>query len=631
MNKSDEYKQIIVNSLKVLSGVCDGAVKRDSIGFNKFDSQFGRDLAELGDNISERQLRAAHEMLCKYRAQLSLYGIQLPEYHKTENKRDNNKLTARYKDGVMAVSFQYDPNTVDKIKIIPERRWNKDLKYWEIPLKYYDNLTNLFDNIDFDEKIKNEVRNLKERSTINNSASASADFDLKLKGGELYPFQKAGIEFIEKTNGRCIVADEMGLGKTIQAIGYLQLHRELRPAMIVCPASLKLNWLSEIRRWLDTDDRISVINGRKTFDLELTGATIIILNYDILYEWGKEIAKYKPAIIIYDEAHYMKAGNNSLRGKAGLGLSKIANRVIFITGTPVTNRPIELLPLLKMVSPKDWGNDWAYKQRYCGAFHNGYGWDFRGASNIDELHRMIAPWLLRRLKSDVLNELPEKTFASLIIDYDESAKKEYREVYIGAKKLIKDSLASRRPENALAEIERLKQAAVHAKMPAVKEWIKDFIETGQKLVIFANHKFVIDELMEEFGEYSVKYTGDTSQNERAELVKQFQENENVKLFIGNIKAAGVGITLTAASNVIFIEFPWTPADLIQAADRLHRIGQKNNVTVWYMIAADTIEGDIIELLEKKRKIVDSIHDGKISDNNIDIFDELTKRLISSFD
>jgi SWI/SNF-related matrix-associated actin-dependent regulator 1 of chromatin subfamily A len=263
-------------------------------------------------------------------------------------------------------------------------------------------------------------------------------------------------------------------------------------------------------------------------------------------------------------------------------------------------------------------NEWVYYQRYCKAHHNGYGWDFSGADHTEELHKLLVDSImLRRLKKDVLKDLPDKVRSFIPIELTNT--KEYFEAesnfvaYIrrikGREAAIKASAAE-----ALASIEGLKQLAVTGKLNGVINWIKNFLEVDGKLVVFATHKFVIDKLMEEFKDIAVKVDGSVTGSERQSAVDQFQTQEHIRLFVGNIKAAGVGLTLTAASNVAFIELPWTPGDLVQAEDRCHRIGQKYSVNIHYLLALRTIEERIVKILDSKRKVLDAVLDGIKTDD-----------------
>jgi SWI/SNF-related matrix-associated actin-dependent regulator 1 of chromatin subfamily A len=443
--------------------------------------------------------------------------------------------------------------------------------------------------------------------------------------GTLFAFQSKGVSFVEAHGGRALIADEMGLGKTMEALAWLQLHPELRPAIIVCPASVKLNWERETQKWLP-DPATEVLSG--TTPWKITGK-IVIINYDILSDWVDNLKKIAPQVLITDECHYYKS-NKALRTKAIKRLAKGIEHVIALSGTPVLNRPVEIYNALKLIDESVFPDYWHYVRHYCAAYNNGFGWDMSGASHTDELYqRLTSTVMIRRLKKDVLKDLPEKIYSFVPIEltnreeYD-AAEKDFLSFILREKGIE----AAERASNAesLVRVGELKQLAVKGKFQPVIEWIKNFLEVDGKLVVFAEHKFVIDELMHKFGNIAVKIDGSVSAHYKQVAVDNFQRNDDVRLFIGNIQAAGVGITLTAASNVAFIELPWTPGALVQAADRCHRIGQKDCVNIHYLLATGTIEEKIAQLLDSKKMVVDSILNGKFTEQS-----SLLTELIKSYE
>ncbi len=439
---------------------------------------------------------------------------------------------------------------------------------------------------------------------------------LKKKGipgfrGELYQFQSEGVSFFEQHNGNAINADEMGLGKTIQTLAWLQLHPELRPAIIVVPASLKLNWAREAEKWMD-HPRISILSGTS---VKRPKGDIIIVNYDILYAWVDCLLSMYPKVLVTDECHYYKT-NRAKRTKAIKKLGKRIDHIIPLSGTPIENRPIEIYNAWKLVDPTNCPNYRSFIKTFCAAKHTGFGWNVSGASNEMELHRLLtSSVMIRRLKADVLKELPDKIYS--FVPMRLKNRPEYIEAehdFIAFLRKYKGAEAAERAESAeaLVAIEGLKQLAVDGKLSACIEWIHDFLEINDKLVVFATHKSIIEALMKEFGKVAVKIDGSVSTAARQKAVDAFQTDPNIHLFVGNIRAAGVGITLTASSNVAFLELPWTPGALNQAIDRCHRIGQRDCVNVYFLLAAHTIEERIAKLLDDKRKILDAVLDGTVT-------------------
>jgi SWI/SNF-related matrix-associated actin-dependent regulator 1 of chromatin subfamily A len=364
------------------------------------------------------------------------------------------------------------------------------------------------------------------------------------------------------------------------------------------------------------ENQVEVVKGKTPYIL--TG-DILVVNYDVLHDWMPSLINYRAEVLICDEVQYIKS-NKAKRTKAVRRLSKHIPHFIALSGTPIVNRPIEFYNTIQIINPDLFPNWLHYTQRYCNRRHNGFGWDISGASHTDELHEILSDSIMiRRSKAEVLKDLPDKIRSFFPIEMDTQIEKEYNEAennFVQWMEKSKGLVAAERASNAeaLAQIEILKQMAVKAKLPHAIEWIQDFLYTGQKLVVFCTHHFTIDALMNKFGNIAVKLDGRTSGPKRQLVVEKFQNEAKTRLFVGNIKAAGVGITLTAASTMAFLELPWTTGELIQAEDRLHRIGQKDSVNVYYLLAEFTIEEKIAQLLDQKRKVLDSVLDGIQTDD-----------------
>lgn len=426
----------------------------------------------------------------------------------------------------------------------------------------------------------------------------------------LYPFQKECVQQIERWNGRCLLALEMGLGKSLTALTWAERHPKLRPVIIVCPASLKINWGREIQKWYPKRT-FQLLEGRSTDKIPKTD--YIILNYDILHNWAKLLLTLRPPIIIFDEVHALK-NKAARRTKAGVYLARKVPHIIALSGTPVINRPVEFFNILALLKPDMFDSWWKYVTRYCAPKRKRYGrgrtfLDTSGAANLEELNtKLLRHVMLRKLKSEVQKELPDKT--RTVIPLPLTDRKEYVQAL------------QQRMINPLQYFGELKRAAVRAKLPAVIEWIADVIEDN-KLVAFCHHHEIVDVLMTKFGKKAVRLTGKENLKQRQKAIDSFQTNPKVKLFVGNMQAAGVGINLTAADHCVFVELGWTPSVHDQAEDRLHRIGQKNTVNVYYLIASDTVEEDVMTLIDKKRTVITQIMDGKVPEDST-ILTELLK-------
>jgi SWI/SNF-related matrix-associated actin-dependent regulator 1 of chromatin subfamily A len=539
------------------------------------------------------------------------------------------------------VKFDFDFADLERVRSIKNRAWFAQEKYWTVPFSF-ENIT-LLDSWNF--SLDNALTNHIKSSVIPISSKIDlTHFNIPGLNGILREFQKEGICLIDQkiqiSQKGVLLADDMGLGKTIETLGWLQSHPEYTPIICIVPASVKLNWKREAERWME-NPIIQILSGTQGHSLKNSKANIFILNYDILVNWVSFINEIQPQVIIFDECHKIK-NNKAIRTKKAINLAKSIPHVLCLSGTPIENRPIEIYNAWRITDPSNCPNYWHFGQRYCGAKHNGFGWTFNGATNTKELHELlIKSVMIRRLKKDVLTELPDKVYTFLPFEIDNQieydfAEKEFisfvkHKVEVDLREKFKSIMLDDFPliefndhklntlkENAaekashaevLAQIEMLKQLAVKGKLKQAIEWISDFLESDQKLVVFAHHKFVIAKLMQAFGNIAKKIDGSVSISDRQIAIDTFQTSNKTKLCIIS-EAGGEGITLTAASNIAILEYPWTPGKLDQIIARLDRIGQKNAVTIHYMLATGTIDEKIANLLDEKRKTISAVLDGK---------------------
>jgi SNF2 family DNA or RNA helicase len=461
---------------------------------------------------------------------------------------------------------------------------------------------------------------------IAKSHAVDSDMDIPAPMGLAYrPYQKAGIAYaLARPN--VLIADEMGLGKTIQAVGVINADPSINTALVICPASLKINWQRELGKWLTRYYDIALVNSTDPWP---ETAEIVIINYDILH-------KYRPAIIarrwdalIVDECHYVKnpkahrtqmiMGDHHTRQRA-----VSARRKIFLGGTPIENRPIEGWAVFHFLAPTVFRNFWNYAKRYCAAYQGDWGWNMNGASNEAELQQKLRiSIMVRRLKSQVLTELPPKVrqivelpangFARLIKKEVEALRK-YIETDPAKNyaQFVKEAYALMETRGMLLEdIARIRHEQALAKAPAVADFVLDALSTSPKVIVFAHHHDVIHCLTDRFsraGIQNVVVTGRTPLKTRQAHVDLFQQNAGVRIFIGNIQAAGVGITLTAASHVVFAELDWVPGKVVQAEDRAHRMGQKDSVLVQHLVVNGSIDVNLIQTLIQKQQILDAVLD-----------------------
>lgn len=445
---------------------------------------------------------------------------------------------------------------------------------------------------------------------------------------QLRPFQEEGVRSIYQFKGRALLADEPGLGKTIQALFWITRIPKHRPVVILCPASVKYVWQIEAMNHLRL--RTEVLEGRAKPRQNLPQGDIFILNYDILPSWLKILKKAKPQVVVFDEIHYLQ-NRNARRTKASLKLSQIARSVIGTSGTPLTNRPIELWAVLQAINPAIFPSLPDFAWRYCKPRFVFGAWRYDGATNTKELSRILRKrCMIRRLKKDVLKELPDKTRRA--VPFRLHSYKEYHE----AQNKFLQWLRKRSPSRAhraaksmaLTKVGYLLRLVAQLKLDWTEQWIRDFLENhpGEKLVGLTMHRFVIDHLRERFAGQALFIDGRVKGKRRHETVRAFQSNPRWRLLFGNWKAAGIGITLTAAWNFAALDLPWTPGDLLQGEDRIHRMGQKKKCMMWYLMALGTIEEKQIQILRRKSKVLDAILNGQGSEEDLNIFDELIEEM-----
>ena len=439
------------------------------------------------------------------------------------------------------------------------------------------------------------------------------------------PHQKEAIEKLLK-NDKFILADDMGLGKTTSAV-IASLESESKKVLIICPASLKINWEREIRNY--TDRSVYICEGKKYED-----ADFIITNYDILKNFhdpkDKEnslILKTNFDLVIIDEAHYV-SNAQAQRTKIIMDLTKDIKRLWLLTGTPMTSRPMNYYNILKLIDSPVSQNWMAYAIRYCNGYQFRVGnkkvWNVTGASNLEELRERTSRQILRRLKTDVL-DLPEKIMTPVYLRLKSR-------LYEGLMGEYYDWYNNRQEESKSLSVQftklmKVRQVIAEEKIATTIELAENIIEQGKKVIIFSNFTEPLKKIHEHFGKKSVYLDGSTSKPARQDAVDRFQESEKIQVFCGNMKAAGVGLTLTAAEAVIMNDLSFVPADHAQAEDRAYRYGQKNNVSVFYPLFENTIEGVIYDILSHKKQIIGTVmgDDGTSADIVEQILNEINNK------
>lgn len=423
-------------------------------------------------------------------------------------------------------------------------------------------------------------------------------------------FQVEGIVFLEENNGRALLGDDMGVGKTLQVLGWLALHSDAGQTLIVCPSNAKYEWEDQIQqhtKYLECE----VLAGIKPYE---TNAPILVINFDILPYWEAHLIKMGIRVLVIDECHYIKS-RNIKRTKTCKKLSKKAKHIIPMSGTAIINRPVEFFPVLNILRPGEFRSFWKYAFRYCRPKKGfqGKGWIFTGATNTAELHKRVSPFMIRRMKEDVLKDLPAKRRITLRIDIDnmseyEACQTNFKSWY--GKTYGKKKWSKAEKMEQYVKLGQLRQIAARGKYNAAVNWIEDFLTTtDEKLVIFCYHRVVFDQLVKKYK--SIAAIGGKSGRKRKMMVRRFQKHPKCRLYIGSIKSDREAITLTAASTVLFIELGWTPGEHDQAEDRVNRIGQtSSSISAYYLIGRDTIDEFIWGTIERKRRIVAKVLDGE---------------------
>lgn len=443
-----------------------------------------------------------------------------------------------------------------------------------------------------------------------------------------FPHQREGILAIEKCQGRTLLADDMGLGKTIQCLGVLRRNPDWLPAIIVCPANVKWNW--EVEANLHFGMRASVCEGETPPDsvgVISHQSPLMIINYDILSSWVDHLKKIRCQTIIFDECQYL-SDRSSKRTKACVALAKSIPRRIAVSGTPIQNRPVELFPVANLVWPEAFPSWMAFVEKYCECRLLPWGWDYSGAKNLPDLHATLVKLGMIRRRKDILN-LPKKTRRVKIMPLENA--REYQFASTNFLDWIKQAHAHRyrkvKKVAKLARIGYLLRLSAQLKRRFCVERINKYLRDrpGEKVVVMAHHVDFIQHLKDEIEAKSVVIDGSVCGKLRQDAVDQFQKDPETRVCIGNLKAAGVGITLTAARMMFVLEFWFNPATHAQVEDRIHRIGQKHDCLIEYLVGEGTIEVDICKLLEKRTKLSQAAIDGEsYIDDKLSLYEELLK-------
>lgn len=465
-------------------------------------------------------------------------------------------------------------------------------------------------------------------ASLKDSATTGSDLSYpipKPPGEDDYlPFQRAGVKWAVERK-ICLIADEPGLGKTIQGIG-AAVKLGIKNILVVCPAVVKINWQREIDKWHVGSPKIQILYGYRP-PKDLWG-DVVIVNYDLLT--GEESALVKMLCArrwklgIFDECHVLRnmqaQRTAAVLSKKHGGIAHSCERIILLSGTPILNRPAEFYPILRTLSPRTINPHRLlehYETYFCAGHYGEKGWNASGSSNAEELNRRLrSTIMMRRMKNDVLKDLPPKTYQMLSIEPDAKAgilvkeENEIVDMQGWRTNMQKMSLNLPNPDEdtygqALGKLARIRKELAIWKVPIVVKHVEDMLENGvEKILVFAYHRDVVETLEKKFAKYNpMKIIGGMTAIAKQTQVDAFQQDPSVRVGVCNILAAGVGITLTAASNVVFAETTWSPGEIDQAVDRCHRKGQKENVLAQFIVVRGSIDEHIMRTIVDKKFVI----------------------------
>uniref|UniRef100_A0A8R1XZJ4 SWI/SNF-related matrix-associated actin-dependent regulator of chromatin subfamily A-like protein 1 n=2 Tax=Onchocerca TaxID=6281 RepID=A0A8R1XZJ4_ONCVO len=509
----------------------------------------------------------------------------------------------------------FNHSVVAALKTIPSKIYIPEIKAWSFPLEDICTVEKALQSLD---DVSLEIEKISDhavktlliygKSNVGMNEPNLEKHIEKTLVDALFPYQRRGVIYGVMKRGRLLLADEMGLGKSIQALGIARYFKCDWPLLIICPSSVKFSWLNQFESFLpNVDEIVTIEKGSDCLPLKRTKQTVVIMSYDLMVSKQSHLIEYDFKAIIFDESHRLK-DRNAQRTKVATNIAKKALRVILLSGTPALSCPVELYSQIRIIDPKMFPNYRDFAFRYCDGKQGKYSFEAKGCTNSDELAIILSgSVMLRRLKKDVLNDLPVKRREVVNLTDDS--------IYTNISKLreAKNAYSGAKDNNTKHQrlVEYYYETGI-AKAKSVARYIIDhYFYDGapkRKLLIFAHHQVVLDMISMDIakkGLRSIRIDGATVSRSRDEQCRLFQENDDVMVAILSITAAGIGVTLTAASVVIFAELHWNPGTLKQAEDRAHRLGQKDSVFVQYLIAKGTADDVLWPLIQKKLDVLQS--------------------------
>ncbi|KAF7722441.1 hypothetical protein EC973_003143 [Apophysomyces ossiformis] len=621
---------------------------------------------------------------------------------RSDNSQQKLKIEfALYSTSHISIKADYNETLLPALRNIDNASWDAEQSKWMIPatIDAYNRALQMLPlktpnlNIDLSPLPPTIVQLMKEEAAVEETREVReadvAELLCRVQPSKLWnrlkPFQKAGVCEGLNRNGRVLLGDEMGLGKTVQALAISLAYSDEWPVLVICPSSLRLTWKAEIIKWLDlSDDQVHVSikssdmfkspeagqkrkstsrpTARKraaastgprrigptddSHDVDAESSNNVkfyVTSYDLAMKNATAINDKQFKFVICDESHYLK-NRLAKRTTKIVPIVQKAKRALLLSGTPLLSRPIDLFPQLTALRSDLFPEFSRFGLRYCNARHNVFGWDYSGASNLAELkYAMEMSVLVRRLKKDVLLELPEKTRQSMIVNIAEKDKSEMRTMMKKINQLnadLKNSRTTLRNKQLAMEAKQQLMTEMYAKsgtakIPAVTDIVEHLFEksTTSKILVFAHHRNVmnaIEQLSEKRKIDFIRIDGTTNQQSRQALCEKFQTTANVRIAILSITAANAGLTLNVADIVLFAELFWNPSQLLQAEDRAHRIGRVGPVEIKYVLAMDTIDTHQWDLVKKKLKVIGETLDGYQAENTLKASEQPRRGQNSSF-
>jgi SWI/SNF-related matrix-associated actin-dependent regulator of chromatin subfamily A-like protein 1 len=502
------------------------------------------------------------------------------------------------------IRFPYDPSLVAWVKRIPDREYvpRKNDRYWKVPCTAWHatKIKEVFgeDTPDWVVKLSEGYKEVKRKEPI-------------VKG--LLPFQGEAVNFLVANDGKGILADEMGLGKTVEFLAFVKVTKPAR-VLVVCPAIVVYKWEQEILKW--TDRKPDLILTTKD-PIPTSDSFILVMSYEIMRMRYNDLKNLQYGVICFDECHYLK-NYKAQRTLVAKALAKMSDSVIGMSGTPFLNRPSELFPILNLVDPVMWPSFWQYGKRYCWT-----GIDYSGAINREELRDRLQSTMIRRLKEDVLKDLPPLRRTVIPVRF---SGKEMESDYVRARKLVMEAVQRGNRKEVVATLSELRHIVGQIKAYLATEFIDDFLEqTDRKLVIYCHHKDVVDSLATKYSSVGAGIiTGDISKANRQKILEVYKNYPTPRILL--ITSAGgqgidaFGIGDVKSCDILFIEREWTPALEEQAESRLHRMGQTLAVNAYYIVLLNTMDEKMDRMVESKRQVYGDI--AAMFDVDTNIMDEL---------